>query len=172
MLEEETGVFYDVDYTTLRAGSDPTWEDIAPEHFEDPAVAFPPTQSRRLREETIATGFLVSITKREGDEIWARSFGEVMVKPLPPNLMSWDKLIEMKGPVLPAEMKAGLMGRLWNRRPGASQTNTPSFVTSRTILDNMPRNWHVDGAALNYELDYIFAASKLLPASQKWCLHE
>jgi hypothetical protein len=171
MLEEETGVFYDVDYVTLRAESDPTWADIAPESFQDPAIVFPPEQSRYLREETIATGFLVSITRREGEEIWARSFGRVMVKPFPPNMMSWEKLREMKGPVLPAEMKSGLMGRLWNQRPGANQANAPSFVTSRTILDNMPRKWHEDGAALNNELDCIFAASRLLPVSQKWCLY-
>jgi hypothetical protein len=172
MLEEATGVFYDVDYVTLRAENDPTWADIAPESFQDPAIVFPPNQSRRLRQETVATGFLVSITRREGEEIWARSFGQVMVKPFPPNVMSWEKLREMKGPVLSTEVRAGLMGRLWNRRPGASQANASSFVTSRAILDNMPRNWHEDGAALNYELDDIFAASKLLPASQKWCLDE
>jgi hypothetical protein len=33
-----------------------------------------------------------------------------------------------------------------------------SFVTPSSILGEMPRQWHVDGSELNYELDGIFAS--------------
>jgi hypothetical protein len=170
MLDEENDIFYDVDCTTLRTDADPSWEASAPQGFEDPAIVFPPEQAYKLGPHSIAVGFLVSITQREDGEIRARSYGRAMVKPLPPQLMSWEGLVDTKGPVLPAEMKAGLMGRLWNRRPGAE--NEPRFVTSMDILGKMPRKWHEDGAALNYELDNLFAAGKEISTSQAWCLHE
>jgi hypothetical protein len=77
--------------------------------------------------------------------------------------MSWDGLIDKKGLVLPAEMKAGLMGRLWNRRPDVGTAAT--FITLAEIPNRMPRQWHIDGAALNFELDNIFSADKEISIS-------
>jgi hypothetical protein len=169
MLDEGNDVFYDVDCQSLRTTDDPSWDTAAPERFADPAIVFPLNQAHMLGPRTSAVGFLVSITRRHNGEIWARSYGQAMVTQLPPERMSWDGLIDKKGPVLPAEMRAGLMGRLWNRRPGAGTAAT--FVTSAEILDGMPRQWHIDGAALNFELDNIFSAGKEIPMSQKWHLH-
>jgi hypothetical protein len=170
MLDEGNDVFYDVDCQSLRTTDDPSWDTAAPEHFADPAIIFPPNQAHMLGPQTPAIGFLVSITRRHNGEIWARSYGRAIVTQLPPERMSWDRLKDKKGPVPPAEMRAGLMGRLWNRRPGARAAAT--FVSTRDILDRMPRKWHIDGPALNFELDNMFSAGREIPMPQTWHLHE
>jgi hypothetical protein len=61
-----------------------------------------------------ATGMLVSVLRREGHTVVARKLGRVNVKPLPVSLMGWPGLMEKKGPVLPREMRGGLIGKLWS----------------------------------------------------------
>ncbi len=78
----------------------------------------------------------------------------------------------MKGDVLPDEMKNGLLGRLWGGE-SRSAAEGADFVTPRPILDNMPRKWHIDPAALNTELDGIFAAGKKIQEGElPWKIEE
>lgn len=171
MYDDSTDTFYNVDYETQLLQNTIPWADLAIQTITDPAIAFPPEQSSMLKPPPqgmqFATGMLVSVLRREGHTIVARKLGRVNVKPLPAALMSWPGLVEKKGPVLPREMRAGLMRKLWNRRPGARELPI-TYVASSDILDNMPRKWHTDGAALNYELDNIFSAGKAIRASQRW----
>ena len=73
----------------------------------------------------------------------------------------------LKGKELPAEMRAGLLRRIWNRRSNAADQSIP-FVTPSRILNGMPRPWHRDGVALNYELDERFAGGKTLGPPSRW----
>jgi hypothetical protein len=83
--------------------------------------------------------------------------------------MNWSALESKKCPELPAEMKASLLRHIYNRRSGTGVQNI-SCVTPRKILDDMKRNWHLDGALLNHELDNIFAAGKRVSNEQRWKL--
>lgn len=168
MLDESNDVFYEVDCQTSRTSDEPSWETIAPERFSDPAIAFPPNQAHMLGPRTSATGFLVSITRRVNGDIWARNHGQVIVSQLPPERMSWGPLIEMRG-VMAVEMRAGLMGRLWNRRQGAG--NAGPGVIPVQVHDTAPQ-WRINGASLSDELDNMFSAGVEIPMSQTWHLHE
>jgi hypothetical protein len=172
MLDGSTNTFYDVDCEAPSLGNRTPWNLLAPETLRDPAIAFPPEQCNMLKPHAaggmnFATGFLVSIMRREGERFIAEKVCQANVRPIEARYMNWDALKQMKGDVLPNEMRAGLMQHLWNRRPEAS-SRPISYVTSSGILDEMPRKWHQDGAALNDELDNMFAAGKAIPGSQRW----
>ena len=167
MLDDLNGVFYDVDYETPLLGNKTPWMELALHTVTDPAIVFPPEQQDMLHKKQFATGFLVSIGSRSPTLITARMLGRVNVKKLPQELMNWSALRALKGKELPAEMCAGLLRRIWNRRAGAAAQSFP-FVTPSRILNGMPRPWHRDGVALNYELDERFAGGKALGPPSCW----
>jgi hypothetical protein len=90
MLDEGNEIFYSVDYDGPRAPNGPSREAIAPGRFADPAIAFPPEHTPKLGPHGRATGFLVSISSRVGGEMRARSYGQVTVKRLAPDVMYWE----------------------------------------------------------------------------------
>jgi Heterokaryon incompatibility protein (HET) len=171
MLDELTSTFYDVHYATPLAGNKVRWEDLAPESIQDPALILAEDVALIAPDARIGVfGLLVSITRRTEQTLVATYLGRVFVRKFPASLMSWEALTKMKGVTRASEMKAGLMARLWNRRPEVPQSSGSPWVTSPEILDQMPDRWREDGAALNYELDYMFASSRYLLREQKWCL--
>ena len=155
MLEESSHSFYDVKTTSWAQSS------LSPALFGSP-LALVMTE----HPTTGHTGTLVVITSQDGDTIHAKPLGKAYVSPYPPEVVSWEKLAEMKGGVvLPDEMKNGLLGKLY----GGLDPGRP-FVHPE-ILEKMPRRWHVDAAALNYELDGMFASGLLVPRGQvRWVL--
>lgn len=169
MLDDIHQVFYDVAYQPPHSGNTTPWPALAAHTIPDPAITFHPHQWTRLQATRSAMGFLVSINHRDGDVFHGTIAGTVSVQTLPQNLMNWAALRSLKGPELPAEMRAGLLRRVWNRRPG-SRTDAVSYVTSGAVLEQMPRPWHRDGAALNWELDERFAGGVLLGEQQQWRL--
>lgn len=170
MLNDSTQIFYDVDYETSLLGNKSAWSDLAPETLKDPAIVFPPEQRDYAKSGEFAIGFLVSILRREVGRTVAKKLGRVNVKPFEKRLMNWSALKATKGEELPNEMQAGLLRNLWNKRT-ASLHSIP-YVTESSVLDAMPRKWHLDGAALNYELDSIFAGGAWLDDSHIWEVHE
>ncbi|OQV06553.1 hypothetical protein CLAIMM_11103 [Cladophialophora immunda] len=121
-----------------------------------------------LHLERCATGLLVSIQARHApDLIAAVTLGRVHVKPLPREFMNWSALRGLKGPQLPAEMRAGLLRRVWDRRGRADPQPVP-LVTPGRILNDMPRPWHRDGAVLNDELDRRFVGARPLGPPSRW----
>lgn len=169
MLDYSTETFYSVNYRAAAQGDETPWSDLGLETITDPAILFQPEQSERLENGKFATGFLVSILDRQADKFVARKLGLVNVGPLPEYAMNWAALQSKKGEELKNEMRAGLMKYLWNRRQPAEQALFP-YQTPGSVLNSMPRQWHIDGAALNHELDYIFAAGEALPLTQCWGL--
>ena len=167
MLDDLNDVFYDIDYETPLLGNKTPWTELALHTVPDPAIVFPPEQQDMLHKMQFATGFLVSIESRSSTLITARKIGRVNVKQLPEKLMNWSALRALKGKELPAEMRAGLLRRIWNRRSGAADHSIP-FVTPSRILNDMPRPWHRDAVALNYELDERFAGGKALGPPSRW----
>jgi hypothetical protein len=170
MLEETTNTFYDVDTQTPLLGNPASrvTTGLSPSLLGSrPAIVFlnPLGESRKkvLRDEGFNPEFVigkpVSIESQEGKNVFAKVVGRVNVKPLPQSLMSWEVLKTMKGAALPDEMENGLLGKLWGGEDRSAVGGT-DFVTPRPVLDNMPRKWHVDPAALNTELDGIFTAGK------------
>lgn len=166
MLDEITRTFYDVDLETPQLGNPVSWKSTGVSRStlgQNLALVFPNPLDDTGKAELQRTGYnpdfqvgrLVSVARREGRKIYGRIVAKVNVKPVPKRMMSWEGLKAKKGAVLANEMRNGLCGRLWGR-PNASV----GFVTPRSILDNMPRKWHVDPRALNYELDRIFAAGE------------
>ena len=166
MLDEATKTFHDVDLETASLDNPASWKQtgVSPSILgKELAIVFPnpldDSQKAELEERgydpNFSVGRLVSVDRHEGKNVYGRIIAKVNVKPLDQNAMSWEGLTDMKGAVLAEEMRNGLCGRLWGL-PNATQ----GFVTSRKILDNMPRKWHVDPVALNYELDKIFAAGQ------------
>lgn len=165
MLDEATSTFHDVDLETPELGNPASWKQtgVSPSVLgKELAIVFPVPLDDSRKAQMAAHGYdpdfqvgrLVSIERREGRKVYGRVIAKVNVKPFPQVHMSWEGLID-KGEVLPREMKNGLCGRLWGA-PNPSQ----GFVTSMEVLDNMPRRWHVDPVALNFELDRMFAAGK------------
>lgn len=171
MLDDSSQIFYDVDYGTRLLGNSTPWTALALHTVPDPAIVFPPEQCDMLPFMNLVTGFLVSIESRDRGVFVAKKIGRVNVKPLKEGLMNWAALRSLKGDPLPAEMSAGLLRRVWNRRPNAPPRAIP-YVTPGHILDNMPRPWHRDGAVLNYELDQIFAGGVALGTHQHWRVYD
>ena len=172
MLNELTSTFYDVDYATPTIGNTMQWKDLAPESIQDPAIILadhvPVLDGRDERIGTL--GVLVSVTRRTEQTLFATYLGRVFVRKFPANLMNWEALAQTTGAARAGEMRAGLMSRLWNRRPGVPQLSGPPWVTSPKILATMPGRWREDGAALNYELNYQFASSRHILPEQEWCI--
>ena len=166
MLDEATKTFHDVDLENPLLGNPASWKQtgVSPSILgNELAIVFPTplgdSQKAELEghdyDPNFSVGRLVSVDRHEGNKMYGKIIAKVNVKPLNQNAMSWEGLTNMKGAVLAEEMRNGLCGRLWGL-PNATQ----GFVTSREILDKMPRKWHVDPVALNYELDKIFAAGQ------------
>jgi hypothetical protein len=172
MLNELTSTFYDVDYATPTICNTMEWKDLALESIQDPAIILADGVPviNRPDERMGSLGVLVSINRRTERTLFATYIGRVLVRMFPASLMNWEALAKMKGAARAGEIKAGLMRRLWNRRPGVPQSSGPPWVTSPEILDTMPGRWREDGAALNYELDYMFASSRHIPPEQEWCI--
>ena len=166
MLDELTSTFYDVDYSTPEISNTVQWQTIALETVVDPAIVM---QMLPDHLGNGALGLLVSITRREDDVFFATYLGQVWVKRHDPRF-NWEAVAHQKGQALSDEMRTGLMSQLWNRRPSATRAADHAYVTSRDVLDRMTNRWHEDGAALNYELDYMWASSRAKPAEQKWCV--
>jgi len=101
------------------------WKDLAPESIQDPAIILAdnvPVIDHR--DERIGSlGVLVSITRRTEQTLFATYLGRVFVKMFPASLMNWEALTKMKSAARAGEMRADLMGRLWNRRPGVPQSS-------------------------------------------------
>jgi hypothetical protein len=171
MLDDSTQKFYDVDYQTELLGNTTPWTALALHQVRDPAIVFPPEQCDMLEIMKFATGFLVSIECRDREMFVAKKIGSVNVKLMEEKLMNWAALRSLKGDELPAEMRVGLLRRVWNKRPNAASQSIP-YVTPRLTLDDMPKHWHRDGAALNYELDQIFAGGAPLGEQQHWKVHD
>jgi hypothetical protein len=167
MLDDLNDVFYDVDYETALLGNQTSWTDLAIHKIRDAAIVFPPEQQDMLQMQRFATGLLVSIESRTSEMIIAKKVGRVNVKPLPQEFMNWSALTGLKGKELPAEMRAGLLRRVWNRRP-VTGSQSSSFVTPSRILNAMPRPWHRDGVALSYELDDRFVGGKAVGPPSVW----
>jgi hypothetical protein len=167
MLDETTSTFFDVDYATPVLQNKVPWKDLAPENIEDPAIILPEIVAN---DRIGAMGLLVSVTRRAENILFATYLGHVFVRQFSADLMNWEALTKMNGPARANAMKAGLMGRLWNRRPGVPHSSGPPWVASHETVDEMPERWREDGAALNHELKYMFASSRRLPPEQKWCI--
>lgn len=171
MLDDEDGVFYDVCYDSAPLRNTIPWTELGLHNFVDPAIIFPPAQWQKLADpDWLPTGFLVSIQSRGPEHFTAIKIGTVHVKQLPQALMNWEVLESLKGPELPAEMKAGLLRSVFNRRPG-SNSQSISYVNQRGVLDKMSRPWHRDGNWLNWELDHRFAGGRRIDEKQKWKLY-
>ena len=125
MLNGLTSTSYDVDYATPIIGNTMKWKDLAPESIQDPAIILAdnvPVIDHR--DERIGSlGVLVSITRRTEQTLFATYLGRVFVKMFPASLMNWEALTKMKSAARAGEMRADLMGRLWNRRPGVPQSS-------------------------------------------------
>lgn len=190
MLEEESSRFYDVDLETALLDNPADWvqNGIYPEKVAGKgkglAIIFPTPLDDMKKTELKDRGYkpnfqvgrLVALdvfrainTPQTVVPLKGKTIGKVNVAPFDSAMVSWPLLKEKKGPVLPDEMKAGLLGKLWGHdRPSYTGSE---FVTSLNVLENMPRRWHRDPRALNYELDNMFAVGKEL-ASADWVLDD
>jgi hypothetical protein len=166
MLDDVNQIFYDVRY---RGADSTSWTAIKAHQIPDPAIVFPPNQWTHMLASSHGTGFLVSIESREREVFYARMLGTVNVAPVDEKRMNWGALRGEKGPELPAEMKSGLLRHVWDRRSRPS-FHAIAYETSAAVLNRMPRPWHRDGAALNYELDHVFAGCLALGAQTSWCV--
>jgi hypothetical protein len=184
MLEESTKTFYDVDTVTPLLGNPASWAItglspsilganrlaiVVPNHlnaeWRATLVKQGPMPDGQPYNPDFEVARLVSITGRTDKIIHAKVLGKVNICPFKSDLMSFDKIKVMKGSVLPDEMRNGLLGKLY----GGLNPGKP-FVHPE-VLDKMPRKWHVDAAALNYELDGIFASGlEVKQGSVKWLL--
>jgi hypothetical protein len=173
MLDDLNDVFYQVIYEGPGLKNVTSWTDLALHTITDPAIVFPPNQlaTFEARLSIMATGFLVSVTSRTSDAITAKWLGTVHVDRLPEHLMNWGALESMKENELAAEMRAGLLRFVFDRRPGAS-AKSHSYVTPSSTLDEMSRPWYKNGEHLNWELDERFVGAKLIDRKQKWKLVE
>jgi hypothetical protein len=145
LFDENSQRFYDVGYGTECLGNTTRWEVIAPEKLRDPALVFRPLHLSMSDSPAAGhMGFLVSITRRENGVNYGEKLGRVWVKPSPEEFMNWSGLNARKGAILPAELEAGLLKKLWDCRTPPSSRQI-SYVTPSNILDEMPRQWHVDG---------------------------
>jgi hypothetical protein len=171
MLDDENGVFYDVDYGSEPLRNSTPWSELALYNVVDPAVVFPPAQWQKLHDlDWLPTGFLVAIQSRDGNVFRAVKIGAVHVKRLPRDLMNWGALESLTGPELTAEVRAGLLRRVFDRRPG-SNAGPVSYVNPKKVLDGMPRPWHRDGNWLNWELSHRFVGGKEIDEGQRWELY-
>jgi len=171
MLDDQDDILYDVDYESKELKNTTPWVDLELHKKVDPAIVFPSVewQKHEADKQKKVTGFLVSIQSREGGWNTAIHLGTVHVVQYQPEFMNWAALESLKGSELPAEMKDGLLRKVFNRRPG-SGTQALSYVNSLSVLDGLPRPWHRDGQALNYELDERFVGCKMIAKDQKWKL--
>ena len=168
MLDDLNEIFYDVGYDIVHVKNTVPWTELNLHKVPDPAIAFLPGQAENLEKDGYATGMLVSIDYRSENLISARRMGNVNLRVLPKKFMNWSALDAQKGRELPEEMREGLLRKVWNRRPDP-ENQTISYATPSHVLDNMPRPWHKNGAALNLELDQRFVGALALE-SQRWHL--
>jgi hypothetical protein len=171
MLDDENDIFYDVDYGSEPLRNSTPWSKLALYNVVDPAIVFPPKQWQKLHEpDWLPTGFLVAIQSRDDNVFRAVKIGAVHVKRLRRELMSWGALESLRGSELTTEMKAGLLRRVFNRRPG-SNAEPASYVNAKKVLDGKQRPWHQDGNWLNWELSHRFVGGKKIDEGQRWELH-
>jgi hypothetical protein len=172
VLDDLNDVFYDVDYESSDLKNTTPWTELALHTVADPAIVFPPNQYQMSENNKTLriTGFLVSIQSRDSGLFTATKIGTVHVQQLQKKYMNWGALESLKGAELPSEMRAGLLRHVFNRRPRGS-ARMISYVTPRHVLDNMPRQWHRNAAALNWELDERFAGGARIGKERKWRLH-
>jgi len=175
MLEDLKDTFYEVDYQAADLQNMTLWSELALHTVLDPAIVFPSLQWQKfenLADESVekVTGFLVAIQSREGDAWTAVKLGTVHIRKYPEEVVNWRVLESVKGPELGAEMQAGLLRHVYNRRPSSVQRSIP-YVTPRRILDKMERSWHKDGAALNWNLDGRFVGGARIARDQRWRLY-
>ena len=175
MLDDVNDVFYDIDYDAAlkpaALGNTVSWADLALHTVREPALVLQLSQWQWLSnpQTNFARAFLVSIESRNEGIVYARRIGSVFVRKVQQEYMNWYALRSEKGEELPAEMRAGLLRKLWNRSPSHQSPNI-SYVTPASVLDKMPRPWHKDGAWLNWELDHQYAGGSVIPPSQCWRL--
>jgi len=171
MLDDENNVFYDVDYGSAHLRNSTPWPELALHNVVDPAIVFPPAQWQKLHDpDWLPTGFLVAIRSRDDNVFKAVKIGTVHVKQLPRALMNWGALESLTGPEFVAEMKAGLLRRVFDRRPG-SNSGPVSYVNPKKVLNGKPRPWHQDGKWLNWELNHRFVGGKEIDKGQRWALY-
>ncbi len=167
MLDDENGVFYDVDYGSAPLHNSTPWSELTLHKVVDPAIVFPPAQWEKLHDpEWLPVGFLVAIRSCEGDIFKAVKIGTVHVKPLPRALMNWGALERLKGPELTAEMKTGLIRRVFDCRPW-SNAGPVSYVNLKKVLDAKSRPWDQQGNWLSWELDERFVGGKEIDKGQR-----
>ena len=176
ILDDANDTFYNLDYDAAnnptKLGNKLSWNELALHTVPDPAIVLPENQWKWLHDEErqFSKGFLVSVESRQGGIFIGKKIGSVFVSKLKQEHMNWAALRSLKGEELPAEMRAGLLRRVWNRRSDANTSSIP-YVTPAHVLDNMPRPWHRDGEWLNWELDHQFAGSKVIQPEQRWRLY-
>ena len=173
MLDDLNNVFYDVDYETSTLKNTTSWSDLALHTVPAPAIAFRLDQLDLMMQnptKAMMKGFLVAITTWDSGTITAKKIGSVFVKRLDPKFMNWSVLKDWRGSELPAEMKAGLLRRVFDKRPEA-HAQMMSYVTPSSTLARMSVPWHRDGHALNHMLQERFAGGQTIARDQTWKLY-
>lgn len=172
MLDDMNDVFYQVDYGHPGLRNANSWVDLQLHRVTDPAIVFPPNQlSLYAQNDNITmTGFLVSIASRGATGWLVKKIGAVHVRRYPLKYINWDVLASTKGPELIAELQAGLLRKVFNRRD-VGTSERPSFVTLGNTINHMSRAWHEGGAALSYELDERFVGAVRIPNEQGWSVY-
>lgn len=171
MLDDLNDIFFEVKYDDPKLGNTKNWTELSLHEVDDPAIVFKSNQDPFLQQRSYdrVEAYLVSIIKRDSHAFRATILGTVYVRPFAEKFMNWGALESLKGSELPAEMRAGLLRHVFNRRI-SNDSQHYSYVTPRKILDNMPRKWHEDGGALNWELDDRFVGAKRIAENQNWIL--
>jgi hypothetical protein len=169
MLDDLNDVFYRVDYEFVSPRNRKSWVEVQLHTVQIPAIIFHPDQWQVQDKKAVqGQGYLVAVEPhQQGDVLTATMLGAVHISPLPQEHMSWGALEGLKGAELPAEMKAGLLRKVFDRRPGADLSSI-SYVTPSKTLRAMESQWHRDGVELNYQLDSRFAGGRQIEIGQKW----
>ena len=178
LLEESTKTFYDVDAKTPRLGNPSSWEvsGLSNVILGDRLAIVIPDSLDEEREAKIKEGLnlesvvgkLVSIQTTGDKTVRAKVLGRVFVKPFQPEQMSWEILEDMYSrPVLPDEMKNGLLGSLWvGLHPDRKEIHPKKSA-------NLSRKWNTKPRTLSAELYDMFAAGEKIENGRlHWELEE
>jgi hypothetical protein len=146
-----------------------SWKDLQLHTVQIPAIIFHPDNwQAQDKKAVVGEGYLVTMEPlQQGEVRTATMLGTVHVSPLKQEHMSWGALEDLKGAELPAEMKAGLLRKVFNRRPGADLSSI-SYVTPSKTFRGMKSPWHEDGGQLNFQLDSRFAGGSQIEIGQRW----
>jgi hypothetical protein len=164
MLEETSSTFYDVDFITSALKNPPSWTTtgISPSILGTTGrrlallarPAFGEVKSNIMSgsdtspyDSSFRVAKLVSIDEEFNGTTHATVLGRANLNPFPSSMMSFAHVAQMKPQVIADEIANGLLGKVYG---GLHQER------EHVHTENL-RKWHVDAAALNYELDGLFA---------------